>query len=418
MYFERFVSLRYLKAKRRTGFISVIAIISMGGVALGVCALIVVLAVMNGFQTDVRDRILGVNAHVVALSYQGPIVGYRQLADKIRKIEGVTSVTPFIYSQAMLSANGRVTGTVLRGIDPVTAEGVTTIAQNLLGHDPEVLIADVKDPRPGVKGQTTLPPVVVGRELARQLMVGVGSVVRMISPTGRVTPLGRTEWHRDFIIVDLFRSGMYEYDSTMSFLSLENARSFLGLAKGVTGLEMKVADIYRADRISRQVSEILGDKYWTRDWMEMNRPLFSALKLEKTAMFIILILIVLVAAFNIISTLIMVVMEKTKDIAILKSIGATSKSIMKIFVYQGLAIGAIGTGLGLASGLVLCEILRRYKFIHLPADVYYLDTLPVRVDWLDVGLIAAASVAISFLATLYPSLKGSRLDPVEALRYE
>ncbi len=417
MFFERFISLRYLKAKRKHGFISLIAVISMGGVAVGVCALIVVLAVMNGFQKDVRDRILGVNAHVVIMSYRGRIVDYERVMAEAKKVEGVLAATPFIYSQAMLSYGGKVTGTVLRGLDPKTAAGVTTIAQSLLGGDPAVLYGRRRDPR-GQGSPNGLPAIALGRELAAQLGVGVGSVVRLISPVGRVTPLGRTEWHQDFIVVDLFRSGMYEYDSTMSFMSLESARTFLGMAGGVTGVELKVADIYRADEVRKKVGRLLGHPYWTRDWMEMNRPLFSALKLEKTAMFIILILIVLVAAFNIVSTLIMVVMEKTKDIAILKSIGATSRSIMRIFVYQGLAIGVVGTGLGLALGLTLCEILRRYKFIHLPQDVYYIDTLPVRVDWLDVGLIAAASVAISFLATIYPSRQGARLDPVEALRYE
>jgi len=211
---------------------------------------------------------------------------------------------------------------------------------------------------------------------------------------------------------------MYEYDSSLAYLSLGAAQRFFGLGQSLTGVEVKVGDIYAAAEVAERLAKRLGYPYWTRNWMEMNRNLFSALKLEKTAMFIILILIVLVAAFNIVSTLIMVVMEKTKDIAILKSIGARTSSIRKIFVYQGLTIGLVGTAFGLALGLVLCEILRRYQFIKLPSDIYYISTLPVRVDPLDVGLIALAAVAISFLATIYPSFQGARLNPVEALRYE
>ena len=220
------------------------------------------------------------------------------------------------------------------------------------------------------------------------------------------------------MVSDLFRSGMYEYDANLSLLSLETAQEFVNLGPGVSGVEVKVRDIYQAAEIKRALAARLGYPYWARDWMEMNRNLFAALKLEKTVMFIILTLIVLVAAFNIAATLIMIVMEKTKDIAIMKAMGATAGSIRRIFVYMGLAIGASGTALGLALGLGLCELLRRYKFVKLPSDVYYISTLPVRVDPLDVAIICLAAVAVCFLGTLYPSRQGARLNPVEALRYE
>ncbi len=417
MSFERFVSIRYLKAKRKQTFISLITGISVGGVALGVCALIIVLSVMNGFQRDWRDRILGVTAHAVVLSHAGPLADYPLIVKEVEKIQGVVAATPFIYTQAMVASEDRVSGSVIRGVEPQSAPRVTSLEANLKSRDPARLMGQVIDPRPEGKGRH-LDPIVLGEELARNLGVGVGAVVRLVSPVSRETPLGRVPRTQDFVVTDLFHSGMYEYDSTMSLVPLQAAQRFLDFGSAVSGVEVRVADIYEAAKIAKRIDQRLKYPYWTRDWMEMNRNLFSALKLEKTAMFIILTLIVLVAAFNIISTLIMIVMEKTKDIAILKSLGATASAVMKIFVYQGLAIGLTGTAIGLGAGLILCEVLRRYKFIQLPADVYYISTLPVRVDPTDVALICLAAVAVSFLATLYPSRQGAKLNPAEALRYE
>lgn len=422
MGFERLISLRYLRAKRKQRFISMISLFSMIGIALGVCALIVVLSVMNGFQMGIRDKILGLNAHVIILSRENKIRDWPLVAEKALKVDRVTGASPFILSQAMVSHLGQVSGLVIRGVDPDTVDGVTLFRQSLTSGDPLVLNSRKEDPRQDESGKQIstkpLPAIVLGKELASNLGAGVGAVVRLISPFGRTTPMGRTEWRQDFMVVDLFKSGFYEYDSSMAFLSLDQIRAFLGLDRVVTGIELKVEDIYAAPEIARQVAVELGYPYWTRDWSETHSNLYAAFKLDKLAMWIILTLIVLVAAFNIVSTLIMVVMEKTKDIAILKSIGARSGSIMKIFIFQGLAQGVIGTGLGLALGLFLCEILRRYKFIELPSDVYYITNLPVRVEPLEVALITAASVMISFLATLYPSRQAARLDPVEALRYE
>jgi len=417
MSFEWLISLRLLKAKRKQAFISLISVISMGGIGLGVCALIVILSVMNGFQKDWRDRILGVTAHIMVLSHLGPLAEYDQVAEKVGRIKGVKATTPYIYSQAMVNYQGRVSGVVLRGIDPDSGARATTLKESLTGHDPEVFKRSFTDSRPESRGQV-LEPVVLGRELANSLGAGIGSVVRLVSPFGRMTPAGRTAETRDFVVADLFHSGMYEYDAGMVLLSLEAAQSFLLLGKSVTGVEVRLDDIYAAKEVGRRIKEEMGRSFWTRDWMELNRNLFAALKLEKAAMFVILVLIVLVAAFNIVSTLIMIVMEKTKDIGILKSIGATNSSIRKIFVLQGLIIGVAGTSFGLGLGLVLCELLRRYQFIQLPPDVYYITTMPVRVEPLDVLIITSASVAISFLATLYPSQQGAKLSPTEVLRYE
>jgi lipoprotein-releasing system permease protein len=417
MSYEWLISLRFLKAKRKQAFISLISVITMAGIALGVCALIVILSVMNGFQKDWRDRILGVTAHIMVLSHLGPLADYEEAAEKVSRVKGVKATTPYIYSQAMVNHQGRVSGVVLRGIEPLSAARATTLAESLAGREPKVLNRSFMDPRPEYKGQE-LQAIVLGRELANSLGAGIGSVVRLVSPFGRMTPAGRSAQARDFLVADLFHSGMYEYDAGMVLLSLEAAQSFLLLGRSVTGIEVRLDDIYAAKEVGRRIKAEMGRSFWTRDWMELNRNLFAALKLEKAAMFVILALIVLVAAFNIISTLIMTVMEKTKDIGILKSIGATSSSIRKIFVLQGLIIGVVGTSFGLGLGLVLCELLRRYKFIQLPADVYYITTMPVRVEVLDVLIITSASVAISFLATLYPSQQGAKLSPTEVLRYE
>ncbi len=411
MSFETFIGWRYLKSKRKQTFISLISLISLAGVALGVTALIVVLAVMNGFEEDLKGKILGVNSHIVILRYGEPMDAHLELMREVGQVEGVSSVEPFIYSQVMISAMGGLSGAILRGFDPdvpVSRERLGAMVKSG-GIDG---LADDADGKP-VRG------IMLGGELARQLGVLTGDTVRVVSPMGEVTPLGgRAPRTRNFEVAGIFESGMYEYDSTLAYLSLHEAQDFLNLGQTVTGLEVKVKDIYQADQIRERIMARLGTSYWAKDWMQMNRNLFSALKLEKVAMFIILTLTVLVAAFNIISTLIMVVMEKTRDIAILKSMGANNRSVMRIFVFQGLLVGLAGTLIGLGSGLFLCELLARYKFIKLPSDVYYMNTLPVLVDFRDVAVITFSAVIISFLATLYPAWQASRLNPVEALRYE
>jgi lipoprotein-releasing system permease protein len=408
MSFETFFSRRYLKAKRKQGFISIITGISILGIMIGVMALIVVLAVMNGFREDLLKKILGVNSHLLILSHKGGITNTEDVMKKALEVEGVVAATPFIYSQVMVKNAGNISGAVLRGLDPKTAGTVIRIESMIRDASLEVLKSSADEPR----------GIILGSELSRQLGALPGDTVIVVSPIGKLTPLGRVAHEARFQVRAIFESGMYDYDSSLMYLSLPDAQAFLSLEGEVTGIELRVKDVDESDTIAVSVQRKLGYPYWTKDWKMMNKSLFSALKLEKVTMFIILIMIVLVGALNIISSLVMLVMEKTRDIAILRTMGASSKSIMRIFIYQGLFVGLVGTALGIVSGSMLCHLLARYKFIKLPPDVYYLTTLPVRMEWFDIVLIAVAAVVISFLATIFPSFQASKVNPVEALRYE
>lgn len=413
MNFEFFVSLRYLLAKRRQTFISLITFISIAGVAVGVTALIVVLGVMNGFQRDLRDRILGITSHIVVGRFDATIADYPKVIDEIKQEPGVTGASPYVYTQVMLSSGRGVSGALLRGIDPGTAGEVVNIQKDMIRGN----LTDLEGPS-DVSAEESSPGIILGVELANSLGIHQRDWVTVISPTGRLTPIGQTPKSRLFQVVGIFQSGMFEYDNTLAYISLKAAQQFLGIGDVVSGVEVRVTDIYAAQTIAKRLRARLGPSIWVRDWMQMNRNLFSALKLEKVVMFIILTLIVLVAAFNIVSSLIMLVMEKTRDIAILKAMGATTASIHKIFVLQGIMIGVSGTILGLIGGFGLCAVLKKYRFIELPRDVYYISTLPVHLEGFDVAVIAFSAIAISLIATLYPSRQAAKLEPAEALRYE
>ena len=414
MSYELFIGLRYLKAKRKQTFVSLITLISIAGVMVGVTALIVVIAVMNGFKEDLRDKILGVTSHVVISRFDGNISKYQEVRAKVGEVSGVNAATPFIYTQVMISSRKAISGAVLRGIEPKTASKVINLPKNLRAGSLEELEAENKP-----EGMRAPPGIILGNELARNIGASRGEPVTVISPLGRLTPLGRVPRSQTFRVAGIFDSGMYEYDSTIAYVSLWAAQRFLGIGDRVTGIEVRVDDIYEADRVAKAIGKALdGYPYWSRDWMRMNKNLFSALKLEKIVMFIILTLIILVAAFNIVGTLIMVVIEKTRDIAILKSMGATRRSIMKIFMIEGAVIGLVGTLLGLLGGYTLCKLLATYKFIELPSDVYYISTLPVQMNPLDVAIIALAAIVITLAASVYPAWQASRFDPAEAIRYE
>jgi len=423
--YELFISLRYLRARRKQVFVSIITFISVAGIFLGVAALIIVLAVMNGFETDLRNKILGVNSHIVVTDYSGGMQNYRQVMGDVATIPGVEAATPFIYSQAMLKNGTSTTGIILRGLSLQDALKVINIGKIKEGSLKGLEAASKSISAPQ-EGPAPRPGIVIGRELAKNLGLFLNDQVFVISPSGVSTPLGMTPRMKPFIVAGIFESGFYEYDSTLAYISLEECQNFLNMGDMVSGLELRVDDIYKAGQIAKQIEKKLGFHYWARNWMEMNKNLFSALKLEKRVMFIILSLIVLVAAFNIISALIMIVMEKNKDIAILKAMGATRTGIMKIFIFQGMIVGAIGAFLGTLAGLAVALNLEKislfveklFGFKILPGDVYYLSELPSQVNYGDVGIIILGTLLISFLATIYPSWRASRLAPAEALRYE
>ena len=407
MHFERLVALRYLKAKRREKFISLISFISIAGIAVGVMALLVVIGVMTGFDQDLRNKILSVNAHIILVKPGQSIADYDTVAREVESVPGVASAKPFIYTQVMFSGPNNISGGVIRGLDLPTIEQGGPPAVQLREGDFKAL----------KENSGEVPEVAMGNELAKNIGATVGTRIKIISPLGTLTPMGRIPRIKNFQVGAIFHSGMFEFDNTLVYAGIPWVQDYLGMDDKVTGIDVQVKDIYAADKIAAAIQAKLGPAYQTRDWMRMNRSLFAALKLEKIAMFIILTLIVLVAAFNITSTLIMMVMEKTKDIAILKSMGATRRSIMQIFMLEGLIIGVIGTVIGLALGFLLTGILKKYEFIKLPSDVYYISTLPVKIESMDVALIAGATILISFLATLYPSWQASRLEPVEAIRF-
>lgn len=423
--FEWFVALRYLRAKRKEAFISLITFISMAGVAVGVMALIVVISVMGGFEDHLRSKILGINAHVLVRSTAGPFDPdpvMKAVKDATVRpagpFEGVTgflsgeqgrprveAATPFIFVQALLSSGSAVSGTVIRGVDPRTAGSVIS-----LGDSGEGVFSAIRDADGGQ------PPIVLGVELARTLGVEKGGTVQVILPSGTISPVGLLPKIRGFRVAGITSTGMYEYDASLAFIGMVDAQKILGIGSKVHGIEARVTDIYAADRIALAVQESLGFSYQVMDWQQMSRNLFSALKLEKLAMFIILTLIVLVAAFNIVSTLIMLVMEKHHDIAILKAVGATDSQILRIFVYTGFLVGLIGTGSGVALGIGICDVIKRYRFIRIPKEVYLTDTIPVLLDFSDVAVIALSAMIICFLATLYPARQASRVNTAEALR--
>jgi lipoprotein-releasing system permease protein len=409
-FFETFVALRMLKGVRRQkGFISLSSLFSVAGVAVGVMALIVVIGVMTGFDQDLRDKILSVNPEIIVLSKEGRIGNYDQVAEEIKTVSGVETVQPYLYTPVMFSTPGTISGGMLRGLSvSLLKDGGPKHLKVRQGSFAEVAHFTSGEP----------PPAALGNELARRLNLQVGDFFNLYIPRGTLTPMGQLPRLRLFRVAAIFHSGMYEFDSSLLYICLPALQELLGFGERVTGLEVTVRNIYAATEMSHSIVARLGPDYFARDWINMNYSLFSALKLEKIAMFIILTLIILVAAFGIASTLFMMVMKKTKEIAILKSMGATRQSIMKIFVMDGLLIGFMGTALGLILGLIMCGLLQRYEFIKLPRDVYLISTLPVKIQTMDVVTIVGAAMLISFLATLYPSWQASRLDPVEAIRYE
>ena len=445
------VALYLLLRRQRRSPTLIMTVLSIGGVAVGVMALCVVLSVMSGFELDLKQKILGTNAHAVVLKY-GSFDEWEKAAQTTRETPGVVGVTPFVLNEVMVTTDTSLAGALIKGIDPKTVGQVTELPREIQEGKLEYLDQPEEIPMPGAgrgslggiggkgdldelqaeldrlakagatagdapKEKNQLPGIVIGREMARQLKVFVGDPITVVSPiAGELGPMGPQPKSMQFRLAGVFYTGMYEYDSKFVYISLDRAQSFFKLGKGVTGLELKVNDIDDARRISRQVlGKLEGYPFRVKDWGEMNRNLFSALKLEKIVMAVILAFIVLVACFNILSTLVMLVLEKGKEISILKSMGARDASVMKVFVAEGLAIGGIGTVLGLALGLLLCGAISVFP-IPLDPEVYYIPRLPVRLDAVQFALVGVAALVLAYLATIFPALYASRLSPVEGLR--
>ncbi len=392
---ELSISWRYLVTRRKEAFISLISVISIAGIAIGVMALIVVIAVMSGFDRDLRDKIVGNYSHITIASPEGiDAARYEGLRKLIMANPNVVSVAPYVQGQVLLKEKETFFAVGFKGIDTSVKPEVTELSRFIIQGS----LADLGENR-----------IIIGKELAGFLGVSVGS---------RLTAYSSVQKQHVLTVAGIFRSGMYDYDLNLVFTTLTTAQAILGVPQRFTALAIKVSDLYKADAVSRELTSALGIGYIVRTWMEANQNFFAALKLEKMAMFVILALIILVAAFNIASTLVVMVVEKTKDIGILKALGMSSAQIRTIFTCHGVLIGAIGTLLGGAGGVALCGLLKKYQFIKLPQDIYYIDHLPVALTWQDMIMTIASAFAITMAATVYPAAKAASLQPIEALRYE
>ena len=411
--FELFIGLRYTRAKRRNHFISVIALISMLGIALGVMALIVVLSVMNGFQKELRARILGVASHVQISGVGNRLGPWREVMQLAEMHPEVVAAAPFVMAQSMLSFGAAVQGAVIRGIDPAAESKVAEVGKHMKAGSLDALV-------PGEFG------IVLGAELARALTVQPGDTVVLIAAQGQVTPAGILPRLRQFRVVGIFEVGMYEYDFGLAYIHLEDAQRLYRLDGAVSGIRLRLNDLMAAPRVARELAMNLPGETYAADWTRSHANFFRAVEIEKRVMFNILTLIVAVAAFNIVSALVMAVTDKQADIAILRTLGAAPRSIMKIFMVQGALMGVIGTIVGMAAGIALALnidvvvpfIERTFGIRFLAKDVYYISDLPSDLQWADVAVIATVSLVLTLLATIYPSWRAARVNPAEALRYE
>lgn len=418
MEFELFVALRYLRARRKQTLVSVITAISTMGIAAGVMALVVALALSTGFREDIQQKIVGATSHVNLLRLDGlALVDYEELETRLDRVPRVTGSAPAIFNQVFITGPVRNQGAVLKGIDAPRERRVSDFFSHIVEGDPAAL----ERPAPPADPDAPPPPqpLLIGREMARALGLTVGREVRVIYPMGRLTPLGMTTSEKKFRVAAIFDSGLWDYDANWAYTSLEAARRLFGFPPASASvLQFRTDDLEAAGAIGDALRAEAGEGYTTTTWIDLNRPLFSALKLEKLVLFLTISLIVFVAALNIVTTLTLMVLEKQGDIAILTAMGTTSRVVMSVFMLQGLLIGVAGTAVGATLGVVLCRVLDAYRLIRLEAEVYSIPYVPFHVRGWDVALVSATAVLISFLATLYPARSASRLDPVEVLRYE
>jgi lipoprotein-releasing system permease protein len=404
--FELFVAVRYLLARRKQAFISLISLISAVGVAVGVMALLIVLALMTGLQGELRDRIVGSAAHVYVFK-AGGLGDPGEEVKKVLAVPRVAGAAPVVLGQGLVKSGAATEFITLKGIDPQLESSVTNVAQSMTAGSLDALAP--------VEG--TLAGIVLGKDLAQKLGVSVGDSVEVLTPEGTLTPLGMIPRARAFKVVGAFGLGLFEFDSSYGLVDMKVAQRLLDRG-GPDFIEVKVDDLFAAQEVARQMPSRLGGEYEAQDWADMNKSLFSALWLEKMAMSITIGLIVMVAALNIIASLVLLVMEKTRDIAILKTMGSSAASIRRIFMLQGLVIGAVGTFVGAVGGCVLIYVLDRYKLINVPLDVYQISYVPFRLQPLDFVVVVVSAILVCFLATIYPSRQAAKLDPAQALRYQ
>ena len=417
MRFELFIAARYLRAKRRQAVVGFITVISIIGVMVGVACLVIALAITNGMQRDMRDRLLGSTSHVNLQRVENDgIPNWQALMEQLEKSPHVVAPSPVLYGQVLISHGSRGGGGIIKGIVPEYEDHVSDMLKNLYKGS-----ADPLKPAPALKPgehDFSTPPIILGKDLADTLGVDVGSTVQVISPQGELSPLGLVPKYQAFRVVGLFKSGFYEYDSGWSFARLRDTQKLFDEPDIVSVIEFKVDDLYKAPLVSDEIEKAAGKGFMCTNWEEQNKPLFRALRLEQIVTFIILALIVCVAALNILISLTMMVMEKTKDIAVLMSMGVKQKQIRRIFIYQGVLIGIVGTILGLIIGYAVSYIGGHYHLVRLSAEVYSIDYLPFSPSPIDGLVVGVVSIGISFLATIYPSWAASRILPAEALRYE
>ena len=438
MRFELFVASRYLRAKRRQAVIGIITGISIAGVAAGVASLVIALAINNGFRQDLQDRLLGSTSHINLLRIQSDGIGdWRPLMDRLSKEPHIVAAAPAIYEQVLISRGQRARGAVLKGMIPSEERKVSDLLKSVtIGSADELkqgrITISIRDTGPGsapaIQSPTDLqgvenriaamPPIILGKDMADELGATVGSIVLVTSPQGELPPFGMVPKYDRFRVVGIFDSGFYDYDSSWAFIRLSDAQQLFGLGDLVSVLEFKVDDIYQADQISKEIEQAAGKGFMTTNWMEQNKPLFRALRLERLVTFITIGLIVFVAALNILISLTMMVMEKTRDIAVLISMGTRKSQVRRIFIAQGVLIGVVGTAIGLVLGYALSFAGGHYRLLSLAPEVYSINYVPFAPRAMDGVLVALVAIGISLVATMYPSWSAARILPAEALRYE
>lgn len=403
MNFELFISLRYLLAQKKQAFISFITILSISGVTLGVATLIVVIGVMTGTEDVLKDKILGVQPHIILMRYGEAFTEYYDISKKVENIKGVISSSPFVYNQVLLRSSSGIKGAILKGIDPETSRLQVSLSSKLAKQNYN-------------QDNVYIPEILLGTELAFELGIKKGDILFIINTGTEKDTTSILPSMKRARVSGVIESGLYDYDKTFSYMDISDAQKLLNYGEAITGIEIWIDNIFKANSLSKIIEKEIGWPYWARDWIQMNKNIFTSLKLQKKVMFIIFSLIVLVAGFSITSALIMMVLEKTKDIAILKALGASNKNIKKIFILNGFIIGYIGTMLGICFGFLISYLLTHYQFIDLPEKVYFFKTLPVKLDFIDIFIIAASALIICLFSTLYPAHRASKLNPVEAIK--